>query len=420
MRPPESVAGLLKSGGTIPTRPPKPREARRPPPAGGDEPLPAEADLDWGEVPRARQDLSKTLPPDTALLKVVPARVDGEECFRLELYFRSRMLVTDAPETLKRQRRPAMMLAEVLDGEPNPAGAAECYTFLRNWSDTKYELNQWLTSLRREAGNDLRLVVWDDTDFGIPWELFWHATEENPGWLGIVIELTRWTTVHDPRRYNQFSAEAGSSGDGQVLYYEDSGLPRAMNFHFRGRRGYKAAHSMEELLAELAGPADYGLVYIRGHGAHSTDLFKATLAGVCLADFAGRSMPGLRRARTVVFLNACNSARPVINKNLGDEGNRNFAEVFLRQHAAGVIATMAEVPAGHSGSLARRLVTQARSDGVGVPKYLRAHRERYAKGLPRHTANLTAKEQSAIAAFLYASTFAYFGRPDATLKLADP
>ena len=418
MRPQEPMPTLLRSGGAISPRSPQPQPARRPP-TGDEEPLLATAELDWREVPRTRPDLSQTLPPDAALLKVVPTSLDGDESFRLELYYRNRILVTAVPEMLKRQRRPAVVLADTLDGQTSTDNIVRCYTIMRNWSDTKYELTRWLTTLRREVKSGLRLIVWDDTDFGIHWELFWHAMDEDPGWLGASVQLIRWTTVHDPGRHDQFSAETGATGGRDVLYYEDPALAAAVSIQPDGLPGYKAARTMEELLTELAGLSSYGLVYIRGHGVHDADLFKATLAGVCLADFAGLPMPGLRRARAVVFLNACNSARPVIDKSLGDEGNRNFAEVFLRQRAAGVIATMAEVPVGHSVALARRLVATARAGGVAVPDYLRAHRARYARRLPEHTMKLTDEDRSAIVAFVYASMFAYFGHPDSVFMLAE-
>ena len=417
-RPQEPMPRLLRSGGAISPRPPQPRPARRPPSAG-EEPLVIEAELDWREIPRTRPDLSQTLPPDAALLKVVPTSVDGEECFRLELYYRNKILVTAAPEMLKRQRRPAVVLADTLDGQTSAENVVRCYTILRNWSDTKYELTRWLTMLRREVGSGLRLIVWDDTDFGIQWELFWHAMDEDPGWLGASVQVIRWTTVHDPGRHDQFSAETGPSGGRDVLYYEDPALAVAVSVQPEGQPGYKAARTMEELLTELAGLSNYGLVYIRCHGVHDTDLFKATLAGVCLADFAGRPMPGLHHARAVVFLNACNSARPVIDKRLGDAGNRNFAEVFLRQRAAGVIATMAEVPVLQSVPLARRLIAEARAGGVAVPEYLRAYRARYARRVPVHTMKLKKEDRSAIVAFVYASMFAYFGHPDSVFTLAE-
>jgi hypothetical protein len=421
MTTPQPLSRILKGDGEgIPNRPPNPQPALRPQ-------LPDEKEDDtaagpgWEKIPDTVRDLSVALPDNVALLKVVLTKVDNQDCFRLELYWRHRILVTDDPMELKRQGRPGFVLADELDHGISPSEAVDCYTKLLAWSETKYELTQWLTILRREIGTDLRLIVWDDTDFGIPWELFWHAMKEAPAWLGTAVQVIRWTTVHDANRHDQFSAEESQSIGGDVLYYEDPELTRLTTsiHHPYGRPGYKAAPTMEDLLGELAKPANYGLVYVRGHGRHNPDLFKSTLAGVRLADLSGRKLPALGGSKSVVFLNACNSARPVIDRNLGDESNRNFAEVFLRQRASGVVASMAEVPIGHSAVMARNLVAEARADGVRIPEFLRAHRARHAKNLPDPTSGLTSLQQHKIRAFVYASVFAYFGHPESVFRLAN-
>ena len=79
------------------------------------------------------------------------------------------------------------MLADALDHGISEPEAVDFYIKLLNWAQTKYELTDWLTALRREIRTDLRLIVWDDTDFGIPWELFWHAMEEASAWLGTAV-----------------------------------------------------------------------------------------------------------------------------------------------------------------------------------------------------------------------------------------
>jgi hypothetical protein len=130
------------------------------------------------------------------------------------------------------------------------------------------------------------------------------------------------------------------------------------------------------------------------------------------------ALPGLARSRSVVFLNACNSARGVIDRALGDRLNRNFAEIFLRQRAAAVVATLAEVEIGHSAALAKRIVRDARDHGgVRLPEFLRQHRARYASLLPGDTLNPTREEQMKILAFLFASVFAYFGHPESVFRL---
>ena len=183
MTTPEPLARILKGNREeISPRPPTPQPARRPQLPDQKEEG-AATGPGWQEIKDTKPDLSAALPDDVALLKVVLTRVDDQECFRLELYWRHRILVTDTPEELRRQGRPGFVLADELDHNISPPEAVDCYTKLRAWSQTKYELTRWLTILRREIGTDLRLIVWDDTDFGIPWELFWHAMEKpRHGW----------------------------------------------------------------------------------------------------------------------------------------------------------------------------------------------------------------------------------------------
>jgi CHAT domain len=301
-----------------------------------------------------------------------------------------------------------------------------CYIFLKEWSYTKYELSRWLTMLRSTLDTQLRLIVWDDTDFGIAWELFWHRTDDGPAWLGTVVQMIRWTTVHDQDLHDQFSAEAGEyGGAGEILFYEDSELVKSQLHRICVEPlpcpGYRQAATMHALLDALADASQtYGAVYVRGHGKHNNEVEKAILAGVSLAKLAARELTALRKSRALVFLNACNSARAVIDPVFGDGANRNFAEAFLRQRARAVIATMAEVPIGQSAVLAQTLVRKARGESVRVPEYLRAQRDRHARVLPEPTDELPEIAYNRIRSFLYVSMIVYFGHPDAVFRLGRP
>lgn len=329
--------------------------------------------------------------------------------------------MTEDREEQKRQGRPGFVLADAIDGDFSPPKAVDCYVTLRTWSRTKYKLTQWMTTLRRELGPDLRLIVWDDTDFGIPWELFWHDMDEAPAWLGTVVQIIRWTTVHDDNRHAQFNAQESRAIGGRILYYEDPSLTGpSMTIHSPvGHPGYKKALTMKDLLDELTGTNTYALVYIRGHGHHSTDVRKSTMAGVRLSDISGRKFPVLRQSRSLVFLNACNSARQFIDKRLADNSYQSFVEVFLHQRASAVVASMAEVPSGHSAWVAHEIIVTARADGVRIPEYLRAHRALHAKNLPEPAPDLGKSDERKISEFIYASVFAYFGHPESVFKLDD-
>jgi len=425
------LAASLRGAAGAPARSPGPREAP-PPPAPESPPahLAAAAAAPEG-ISAARLDLAASLPPKTALLKVVMARDDGKDAFQLEGYYSGRMMWASDPEDLRHQLKPGMTLARKLSGGASIDTAVDCYRFMLNWSLGKDGLKRWIADLRQALGTELRLIIWDETNFGIPWELLQlHPTGgKDTEWLGVAVQAIRWTTIRDPARFAQFSAEQVHRSEGRVLSYEDTGLPGNPKFGFAasGHPGIVPKGDMEALLAELADESKrYALVYVRAHGVHGDSLDASTLAGIRLSDFEGYALPALRESRAVVFLNACNSATAVIDTYYGNNLNRNFAEVFLRQHASAVIATLAEVPVGPSSALARRLLKEARGEGVNIPEFLQARRAAYfgdvlrtvhEAGIPVSTQNLTLEQKVAIQAFMYASVFTYFGHPQTILKL---
>jgi hypothetical protein len=430
--PAEHVA-RLRSASNSPGRPLDPREAPRPDiPESPPEQVTAAA-VPLQEIDPARRDLSASLPPKTALLKVVMARYGNEDAFQLEGYFEQHVWVSD-PKELRDQLRPQMVLSQVLSGAASPDTAVKCYRYLLNWSTGKNGLKKWIAMLRDKMGPGARLIIWDDTDFGIPWELFRLDSTGGPDteWLGVAVQAIRWTTVHDPARSDQFSGVATRSSEGGIVLYEDPSLVKDQRHSLAALNypGTVSKNDMKALLAELADASKrYGLVYVRAHGINGDSLDRATLAGVRLGDFEGYALPALRESSAVVFLNACNSATAVFDVNYGDGLNRNFAEVFLRQHASAVIATLAEVPIEPTWRLCRTIVEKARNQGVSVPEFLRARRATYfgqvmklvhKTGAPVTTEDLTHMQKVAIQGFVYISMFTYFGHPDTVLRLGAP
>ena len=413
----------LRAGDWSPSRPPDPRPASRP-----ESPEP-EPGLVGADPPRttdeARQDLSAGLPPDVALLEVIPSRVGKEDCFQLSMSFRNgEPTGSSDPRELRNQRRPDRVLADELDGRISEAAAVSYYRYLRTWSVGKERLTRWLTMLRTEVPAGLRLIIYDLTNFSIPWELFWHDMEEDPQWLGVAVQVIRWTTVRDERLPLQFRTVADEPVGSEILYHEASGdcgklPPRYSISHNQPSGWYKAAATMQELLDYLnEGTARYGLVYVFGHGRHSSHASAASLAGVRLDAIQYFQLPVLRASRSVVILNVCNSARPVRDKTYRDDVNRSFVEFFLRQGATAVVSMMGEVPVIDAVLMAKELIEQARDEGVRLPEHLRKHRAARAARLPRAKLDLAPREQDAIRAFLYASVFAYFGNVEYVFRLA--
>jgi hypothetical protein len=349
--------------------------------------------------------------------------VPGRYRFRLEGYFRGRVWSSDETDETA-HLRPGLAIDDALDDGSEAAldAAVTYYEFLMAWSSTKHALRGWLTRLRRAVGTGLRLVIWDDTDTGIPWELYRLAEPDGYRWLGAEFQVTRWTTIHDTGRHDQFSAvgESMRSG-GEILCFEDGTLVAEAGLSITSLTAVSSATSLVELLRRLDDEERrFGLVYVRAHGERGADVRSTRLGGIPLAKFETLGLRAMHASGSVVLLNACNSARPVVDPAMGDRANRNFAEIFLRRRARAVVATMGEVPTGSSAALARSVIARARSGGVLIPEFLRNRRAQAARDLPADTLALEPGEREAIQDFLYASRYVYFGHPDAVFVLGEP
>lgn len=396
-----------------PERPPDPKDTEA-------EPL--------TRIEKTWYDLKERLPKTVAMLKVIPRlRADQSECFQLEMYSHEGSEVANNAAALSRQGRPKLVLADRLVGEVDPSVVEECYDELLTGS-YRPELTSWLTKLRRTIGDNLQLIVWDDTDFGISWELFWHDMKESPAWLGTVAEITHWVNILDDKHRDYFSAQKSiTTPNGKILYFEDPNLVdtdgRKSIRNSSKPDSYVGCNSLIDLFRMLDSKSNsnpYGLVYIRCHGKHHDSLKESMLDGVSLMKASPRPFPALRRDGPLVFLNACNSARQVHDSRPGDNENRSFAELFLRRHASGVVATLAEVGVNYSASLPQKIVSQARNGGLRIPEFLREERAKEAQGLPTDTLSLTDDERQKILAFIQVSMFAYFGHPESVFLLAEP
>ncbi|WP_250029284.1 CHAT domain-containing protein [Paractinoplanes maris] len=413
----EGIARLLKAEPDAPGGRPDPQAAaRREAPR-----MPSPAAVGISVSHAEKQDLSEELKPDTALMKIIWTERDGQVRYRFEGYFRGHVWIDESAGWRKAAPDIGAALAGPEDGRDEVAiltAAVDYYQFIRQWSDTKFELGKWLTRIRRAAGPDLHLVVWDDTDLGIPWELIRHKLDGPPDWLGVTTQITRWMTIRDEHRHDQFSAAPGPfRSGGEILAFEDPRLVEDDAQSIAGlascRRMAKLGDLLDELLAEVD---SYGVIYVRAHGRHSDDLSKKRLADVTLAEFDDW-LPAVQLSQPMVFLNACDSATPSFDPAYGDALGHSFAETFLRNAAAAVVATLGEVPTGSSAALARRIIRDARAGGVHIPELLRSRRADAVKSLPKTTRNLEPRQQAAILNFLYTSMFVYYGHPDAIFAL---
>jgi hypothetical protein len=403
----QGMSGIVRAGGAPVPREPAPAAAERP----GQQLDPPDA------VPSAEESLGPAdaplpapLPPGAALLRVLRQSHEGEDCFYLELQSDVQIRGT-AEQVLPNQRRPDITLASAVTKQKWRESLLE----LRSWSVNKVTLRQWLTALRRKHGRRLRLIIWDETDFQIPWELFFHETgdPDSRGWLGATVEVIRWTTVYSENRHDWSTGGPGTC-QGPILGFIQPGFPAPVRL--LSRYVHEAAGSMQDLLGKLDDVhKEVGLAYVWGHGILGSNGGVATIAGMSMDEVGAKLMRALHGFRTLVLLNACGSAQLMNDDRFAEKATRSFAEIFLRHGARGVIATTGQVGKGESHQFMQELLFGA-EEGINLPDTLLKYRASLASDLPADSED-DEDAQDRREAFFHGFLFLYFGNPDTELRM---
>jgi hypothetical protein len=286
---------------------------------------------------------------------------------------------------------------------------------LRSWSTTKITLRQWLTALRQRHGSKLRIIVWDETNFQIPWELFFHESD-NPadrGWLGADFEVIRWTAVFTETQPDWLTDTTSTCG-GPLLAFTDPDFPNLDPL--LARYPHESFDSLDDLLHGLDDTNRHvGVVFVWGHGVPGSNGAVSTLAGIPLDRFEVFRMRALLGSQTLVLLNACGSAQLLNDDRFGEQTTRSFAEVFLRRGARGVIATSGQVDKADSYDFAWRLLSEAETEDASIPGMLLAQRTQLADALPADPGGTATDEQ--LRDFFNGFMYLYFGNPHTLLRM---
>jgi CHAT domain len=310
---------------------------------------------------------------------------------------------------------------------------------LASWSREKTELADWLNRSRSDAereASELELVIWDDTGFRIPWELFWLVDAETfrrPNFLGVLMTVTRWLTTKRSNIVQDFTMMPGPASGPVVAFVHENPEPdqESMAFDKELLRTFEVdyAHDMPDVLAKLRERSDaLGLVYVACHGEFGDGPEQCKLGGLSLERagvLADYGLFRLHNRQTLVFLNACASG-PVgeDRRRYNDGALRGFPKLFLQAGAAGVLATAAPIKNNFAHQAAGDLLERLRhAPDLPVATALRDLRRNAAKGLPDDIwTYATARQQQAanemLSPVLYWCLYLYYGSPRMALSIA--
>lgn len=358
-----------------------------------------------------------------ALLSVLRVeRGDGRDAYELKGWCGDLTVEISAGST--RLRAPDISLRKAMRGGEYPS---EILRGIQLWSQNQNELSAWINEIRDVHGAALRLIVWDDTGFELPWELFWVPGDEqrglSAGWLGALLVMARWTTL---RVQGQDLPRETGDCHGRVLGYlhedmaDDGSVfkPFAHHMHLK----------MTSFLKALETPADrIGLIYMGCHGEYGDTVARLSLGGRTWAELNSQTMHILRADRSLVCLNACHSGLFVRNSGQGEQALRGFAELFLRKGAGGCIVAVGQVGDQEARALVRSLVGEVTAQpDRPVTETLRAFRARAVAEFGPLAAIPTVRNddgqvdkfgQKRVLRLLYAFMFHYYGHPLTTVRL---
>lgn len=358
--------------------------------------------------------LTENLPERTALLCVTADH--DRQLFKLHWFFDGRS-DESRPADVDTQSRPPTTLAEILRTKEWESG----YHCLIAWWSGLNRLATWTEDLLSARSGDerLRLIIWDNTSFQIPWETMYSDTCGR--WVGGEVEVVRWTSINDIGRVASYTAEPAMCRGGVLaLETEDIFGPAGPLLDAPlARYGATAKRNMWQLLTALnSSEQEFGLVLVRCHGVYGETTSEFELGGMKMTHYHEFRMTGLQTFPAVVFLNACDTASMTAPGRHSFVATRSFAELFLRRGANSVLATLGQIDHDHSHEFAVRLL-----EAEGVEQRLAAllleHRRQAVRRVRLRPDDLQADSRDEFDFESFFQSFAYvcFGHPDTVLQL---
>ena len=399
---------------------PPPEPASRPPEQSVPDEIVEAADEPTGFNPDAAW-LTEALPPNVAMLCVTGSTWHGEPSFQLHFHYRHKVRAAARDSDLAVQRPSKLSLPmraeQVERTAPTEQPWRKAYEAVMSWWAPMAKLTMWTRELIA-ADDNPKLIIWDNTDHEIPWELVHHRRSDGRGpigWLGELVPIIRWTAIHDGERAWYYSAE-GRRCLGGLLMMEDPSLSTKPDSFARYEIDPRTT-TVDELMIKLDDPSHrFGLLLLRCHGKYSGDASEFTLGGKALNAYTEYTMDALRESGALVVLNACGSGRPAIDQRYHGAPTRSFAELFLRYGAGGVIATVGEVDLNHSHDFAVRLLENARAQDLNIAEALQQHRRYYAQLARRKRGQSESRTERDFELFFSSFMYVYFGHPDTVLR----
>lgn len=290
------------------------------------------------------------------------------------------------------------------------------------------EIRKWLNVLREQFGEQLCLVIADHTAFEIPWEmveLFPNRVNKQYQYLGALIKTARWRPViNDYDQHLMLDCNMDECNGNTVAYVleELKGIEAELSIlEALEAVVYRSSqHNITAFKDHLKqNDSNCGFVYISAHGTFSQNLHEIFIGSLKdeqqqlnLLDLHQCTLNLLSNSRSIVFINACHTARQEAHDFIPRHYCVGFVERFIAQGSRGVIATLGAVGQLHAANFARELIQKSlQSPNLSVAELLRQLRLRVVNRL------LENPTEEDLLKFIYTFMYVYYGNPMTVLRL---
>jgi hypothetical protein len=374
----------------------------------------AEAKVTEAEIfPYSKVYITEKPPKGTAILYI---QKEGDNCFRLIGGNAEFLLPVTEP-----QQNPNLSLGELVKGAEGylePKDIRYDVNFFSN--EINRDILNWLNKLRKKHNRNLCLIIVDQTNFEIPWEMLELSPDGSSSeYLGALITTVRWRQIKkgDGLMLDIKSDECFGSA---VAYTNHKELNLAVELSILKRLNATTFDDITKFQNHLEkDDMEYGLIYIAGHGTFgknhrelSIGSLKDTKQRLKLSDLNACTLKLLEKSAGIVFINACHSARHQSHSSIPSNYQIGFVELFLKKGARGVIGTLGVVGDKYAAEIARYLMQACMdSPSLSVAALLRDIRAKVVADLAKEPT------QDNLLAFIYTFMYVYYGNPMTVLRL---
>jgi hypothetical protein len=360
--------------------------------------------------PHSEVNITENLPKEVAILYI---QSEGDNCYRLI----GGNAEIPLPLT-ESQKKPKLSLGESVQAKLSPEDIRDD---MNHFSRVNPKIRKWLKQLRKKFGRRLCLVISDQTNFEIPWEMLELSPDESDSeYLGALVTTVRWQQVIRGDDELVLEIKADECFGKAIAYTNHKELNVGVELSILKKLNATTYDNITKFHSHLQrDDLGFGLIYIAGHGTFSENHREIAIGSLQdpnqqlkLRHLNRCAFNLLKKSKGIVFINTCHSGRYQTHSCIPSDYRIGFVELFLRKGARGVIGTLGGVGDRYAAEIARDLMQACMdSPSLSVAALLRDIRAKV-------VADLAAEQtQDNLLAFIYTFMYVYYGNPMTVLRL---